>query len=100
MPSRRLSPRRALDVALSAVVARNLLTKDPGPVLDELRALAGDDQELLAEVAGTCSGWYEAPETITLCAALAAEIDGAAPWVQVGRRRGARGDHRGPEGRC
>lgn len=99
MPSRRLSPRRALDVALSAVVARNLLTNDPGPVIDELRALAGDDHELLAEVAGTCSGWYESPETLVLCAALAAEIEGAAPWVQVGRRRGSRGVHGGPEQR-
>jgi hypothetical protein len=88
-----LTPRTALDVALSAVVARNLLTNNPGLVIDELRALAGDHHELLAEVAGTCAGWYESPETITLCAALAAEIEGAAPWVALGRRRGSRGVH-------
>lgn len=93
MPSRRLSPRRALDVALSATITRNLLTNNPGPVLDELRALAGDDHELLAQVAGTCAGWYESPETITLCAALAAEIDGAGLWVQVHRERRSRCSH-------
>ncbi|REC97288.1 hypothetical protein DEU35_3053 [Microbacterium sp. AG157] len=96
MPSRRLSPRTALDVALSAAVTRNLLTNDPGPVLDELRQIAGDDHDLLAQVAGTCAGWYESPETITLCAALAAEIEGANPWVQVGRERRSRGTHGAP----
>lgn len=96
MPSRRLSPRMALDVALSATITRNLLVDDPGPVLAELRALAGDDHELLAQVAGLCAGWYESPETITLCAALAAEIEGAAPWVQIGRERRSRGTHGAP----
>ncbi|MCM3614522.1 hypothetical protein M3672_08725 [Microbacterium enclense] len=96
MPSRRLSPRTSLDVALSAAVTRNLLTNDPGSVLDELRQIAGDDHELLAQVAGLCAGWYESPETITLCAALAAEIDGTGPWVQVGRERRSRGTHGAP----
>jgi len=34
-------------------------------------------------MSGQCAGWHESPETITLCAALAVEIDGTAPWIQV-----------------
>lgn len=97
MPSRRLSARVALDVALSAVCTRNMLTRDPAPVIAELRALAGDDHELLAEVAGLCSGYYEGEHEKALCDALASQIDGAAPWVQLGRQRRARGVHGGPE---
>jgi hypothetical protein len=98
MPSRRLSPRATLDVALSATITRNLLVDDPGPVLAELRALAGDDHELLAEVAGTCSGYYEGEHRQALCDALAAEIEGAGPWVEIGRERRSRGTHGAP--RC
>ncbi|WP_144785486.1 hypothetical protein [Microbacterium sp. BH-3-3-3] len=98
MPSRRLTARAALDVALSATITRNLLVKDPRPVLAELRALGGDDLELLAEVAGTCSGYYEGEHRQALCDALAAEIEGAGPWVQVGRERRSRGVHGAPRG--
>jgi len=96
MPSRRLNPRTAVDVALSATITRNLLATDPGPVIAQLRALAGADVELLAQVAGLCSGYYESAETAPLCDALAAEIEGAGPWVQVGRERRARGVHGAP----
>ena len=96
MPSRRLSPRTALDVALSATVTSNLLVTDPLPVIAQLRALAGEDLELLAQVAGLCSGWYESEETRPLCDALAADIEGAGPWVQLGRERRARGVHGAP----
>ena len=96
MPSRRLTARTALDVALSATITRNLLTNDPGPVLDELRALAGGDHELLAEVSGRCSGYYQGEHRQALCAALAAEIEGAAPWVEIGRERRSRGTHGAP----
>lgn len=85
-----------LDVQLSAVCTRNMLTRDPDPVIAELRALAGDDLELLAQVAGRVSGWYESPETMPLCAALVDQIEGAAPWAQVSRERRTRGVHGGP----
>lgn len=86
-----------LDVQLSATITRNLRTDDPAPVIAELRRLAGDDHDLLAEVAGLCSGYYEGEHEKALCDALASEVDGAAPWVQLGRQRRARGVHGGPE---
>lgn len=76
-----------LDVQLSAFVSRNLLTRDPDPVIAELRRMAGEDVELLAEVCGSCAGWYEAPETMPLCAALVDQIVGAAPWAVAARER-------------
>jgi hypothetical protein len=96
MPSRRLSPRTALDVALSATITKNLLATDPGPVIVELRAMAGPEVELLAEVAGTCAGYYEGEHRMALCAALAAEVEGASLWVQVGRERRSKGIHGAP----
>jgi len=99
MPSRRLNAQTAVDVALSATITRNLLTREVGPVLVELRALAGDDHELLAEVAGTCSGYYEGEHRQALCDALAAEIEGVEPWIVIGRERRARVVHGGPEQR-
>lgn len=99
MPSHRLCARTALDVALSAVVTKNLRTSVPATVLDELRALAGDDRELLAEVAGLCVGYYRDERCAALCDLLEAEVDGVAPWVQLGRQRRSRGVHGGPERR-
>lgn len=99
MPSRRLSPRTALDVAMSAAVTRDLRTNNPGPVLDALRALAGEDHELLAEVCGLVVGYYRDEQCAALCDLLEAEVEGVAPWVQLGRQRRARGVHGGPEQR-
>lgn len=86
-----------LDVQLSAVCTRNMLTRDAAPVIEELGALAGDDHELLAQVAGRVAGWYESPETMTLCAALVGQIEGAAPWAEASRKRRSRGHIRRPE---
>ncbi len=85
-----------LDVQISATCTRNLLTQDPAPVIEELRTLAGEDVELLAQVAGRVSGWYESPETMTLCAALVDQIEGAARWAQASRERRSRGTHGAP----
>lgn len=91
MPSRCLSPRTALDVQLSATIVRNLLAADPAPVLAELRALAADDVDLLAQVAGSCAAWYDSPTTHTLCAALLDQINGAEAWCDSRRSRGTHG---------
>jgi hypothetical protein len=56
MPSRRLTPRTAPDVRLSAILARNLLVDNPAGVIEELRAVAGADVELLAQVADSFQG--------------------------------------------
>lgn len=88
-----------LDVSLSSVITRNLRTSDTEPVIAELHALAGNDVELLREVAGLTCGYYRDAYSETLCAALEAQIDGLEPWIELGRRRRARGVHGGPEQR-
>jgi len=84
---------------MSSVITRNIRTDNPAPVIAELRALAGDDFELLREVAGLAVGYYRDAHAEALCAALEAQIDGLAPWIELGRRRRARGVHGGPERR-
>lgn len=81
---------------MTATITRNLLTNDPEPVVTELRALAGDDVVLLAQVAGRVAGFYDSPYTHTLCAALAAEIEGADAWVPLGRERRSAPVHGAP----
>lgn len=77
----------ALNVHLSAICTRNQYTQDPAPVIAELRAVAGDWVDILAEVAGRVSGFYDGEHTHALCAALVAEIEGAEAWVALGRQR-------------
>ncbi len=94
MPRTGLHPDVALDITLSATCSRNRYTDDPGPVIAELRALAGRRTDILARVAGSFAGYYDTPDTHTLCAALVTEIEGAAGWVPHGRdmrERSARG---------
>lgn len=81
---------------MSAVLTRSLRTDNPLPVLEELRQLAGDDRELLSEVCGLVTGYYRDEQCAALCDLLEAEVDGAAPWVQRGRQRRARGVHGHP----
>lgn len=80
---------------MSAVVTRNLRTNNPAPVLDELRRLAGDDHELLAEVAGLAIGYYRDSYSDALCDLLEREVEGVEPWVRIGRDRRFRGVHGG-----
>lgn len=90
-----LSPDTRLDVDLSAICSRNRYTHDPGPVLDELRATAGDRTDTLARVTGTWAGYFDDEHTATLTTALRT-IDGTAPWVEVGRERRGRAPHGAP----
>lgn len=87
----------ALDVSMSAVLTRSLRTDDPLPVLGELRQMAGDDLELLSEVCGLVIGYYREEQCAALCDLLEAEVDGVAPWVEIGRQRRSRVVHGGPE---
>lgn len=95
MPRSGLDPDTALDVHLSAICGRNQYTKDPAPVIDELRAVAGDRLDILAHVAGRWVGFYDSPYTATLCKALLL-IPGAVHWVSLGRKRRDAGTHSAP----
>ena len=95
MPSRGLSPAVKLSVTLDAICSRNRYTQDPGPVLHELRATAGECADVLAEAVGTWVGYFEDSDTITLCAALR-ELPGLKPWIALGQFRRGLPAHRTP----
>lgn len=82
-----LYPDVALSVQLDATCGRGQYTRDPAPVVAELRAAAGDRVDILHETVGTWVGYFDSPETHTLCAALLDAFPDAEPWVEVGRRR-------------
>lgn len=92
MASRSLAPDTLLGITLATICSRNQYTDDPGPVIAELIATAGDHHDVLAREAGTWSGFYDDEYTHTLAVALL-EIPGAADWVQFGRERRAAGTH-------
>lgn len=86
MASRPLNTDTALGVRLSAICSRNRYTDDPDPVLEELYATADDRTDLLAEEAGTWSGFYDSEHTHVLAMALLT-IPGTEQWVELGRKR-------------
>ncbi|CAD5141187.1 conserved protein of unknown function [Microbacterium sp. Nx66] len=86
MPSRGLSAGVKLSVELDAICSRNRYTTDPAPVLNELRATAGERTDVLAEAVGTWVGYFEGEYTATLCAALRT-LPGLEPWIAVGQHR-------------
>lgn len=90
MPTRGLSPTVKLSVTLDAICSRNRYTRDPAPVLAELRATAGERTDVLAEAVGTWVGYFEDSDTATLCAALRTLPD-LDDWIALGVfRRGIR----------
>ncbi len=95
MPSRGLSPTVKLSVTLDAICSRNRYTRDPEPVLAELRATAGERTDVLAEAVGTWVGYFEDGDTIILCTALRAFRD-LEPWIALGRFRRGLPAHRAP----
>ena len=85
-----LRPDTALDVRLSAIIARHQYDTAPAPALDALRAAAGDRTDILAKTAGMWAGFHEVDQHMRVLAAALREIPGAAAWVELGReRRGA-----------
>lgn len=82
-----LHPDVDLSVQLDAICARGQYTRAPVPVIAELRTAAADRLDILHESVGCWVGYFESPETHTLCAALLEAFPDAAPWVEVGRRR-------------
>ncbi len=91
----RLHPDVLLDIMLSAMCSRAKYTRDTSPVIDELRAAAGDRTDILAQTAGMWAGYYEQNATPELVAALLT-IDGAEIWVALGRKRRAAPPHGAP----
>lgn len=81
-----MHPDVTLSVELDAICGRNRYTKDPGPVLDELRAAAGDRVDVLTESVGTWVGYFEDEHTRALCVALR-ELPGLEPWIALGKHR-------------
>lgn len=81
-----LEPDVQLDVLLSAICSRNQYTRDPGPVVAELRAAANGRDEILARTAGIWVGYFESPETAPFAHALRS-IPGAEIWIAEGQRR-------------
>lgn len=92
MPSNPLDPDTLLSIELATICSRNQYTDDPGPVIAELIATAGDHHDVLAREAGSWSGFYDDEYTHALAQALL-EIPGAADWVQLGRERRNAGTH-------
>jgi hypothetical protein len=81
-----LSPDVLLDIALSTYAGRHRYTNDPGPVIAELQRMAGPRTDVLAKFAGIWGGFFDGVDERVFSAALR-EVDGAAPWVEVGRYR-------------
>jgi hypothetical protein len=79
--SRSLDPETHLSIRLSAICGRSRYTRDPDPVIAELRAAAGDRTDLLAREVGLWAGHYEDEHTATLVAAILDGIPGAREWA-------------------
>ena len=86
MPTRGLSATVKLSIALDAICSRNRYTTDPGSVIAELRATAGDRDDVLAEAVGTWVGYFEDEYVAVLCAALRT-LPGLEPWIALGQHR-------------
>lgn len=81
----RLTSDILLSVTLDAICSRNRYTKDPEPVIEELRTQAGERIDILTESVGTWVGFFESVHTMTLCAALR-HLPGVEPWIEGGNR--------------
>lgn len=94
--SRRLSRDVMLSVTLDAICSRNRYATDPGPVLAELYATAGERSNILAESVGTWLGYFGRDAHVEVLAAALREVPGIEPWIAVGADRRAQPDHRTP----
>lgn len=82
-----LEPRTQLGVQLSAICGRHRYTAEPASVITELRAVAGQETDLLAEECGTWCGFYRDEHPQILADSIIEQIHGAADWTSVGERR-------------
>jgi hypothetical protein len=84
-----------LDIELSAYCSRHRYTTNPEPVLTHLYARAGNRTDILAMVAGSWAGYYRDQHTRVLADALE-RVEGAGPWVELGRSRRSKAPHKNP----
>lgn len=85
-----MHPDTLLSIQLGATIGRDKYTRDPAPVIAELRRLAGVRQDILDREVGVWIGYYDQPETRPLVVALLEAFPGAVQWIKSGQ------DRRGP----
>ena len=85
-----------LSIELGSICSRNRYTSDPGPVIAELIAAAGDRVDILQQSVGSWIGYYEDGYTLTLATALR-DLPDLEPWIAEGATRRAQADDRTPE---
>ncbi|MCI1017862.1 hypothetical protein HWD99_04410 [Microbacterium sp. C5A9] len=95
MPSRGLSPDTMLSIQLDAICSRNRYTQDPAPVIEGLRAAAGDRIDILTESVGIWVGFFDDDYVHTLCEGLR-ELPGLEPRIAEGSRRRSLKGHTTP----
>lgn len=95
MPARTIHPDTLLSIKVGCVMTRNQFTKDPAPVMVELRSTAGDRLDVLAAEVGRFIGFYDDQYTHTLVDALHAEFTDLdlQPHIELGQRRRNAGTH-------
>lgn len=93
MSSGPLRPEVKLGVELSAIMSRNMYTTDPDPVLDQLRATAGDRIDILAMEVGTWIGFYETDRDRSVLIEALRTFPGLEEWIAIGRARFGAGRH-------
>lgn len=97
MGRRPLDPDTMLGVTISATISRHRYDKDPTDLIGELRELAGDRADILAQEAGRWAGYYG--EDLGVQPALVdalRSLPGAEEWVALGHQRRAAGGHSAP----
>ena len=86
-----------LNISISAAITRHQFDADATAALAEIRELAGDRTDILAEVAGRWAGFYGDDLGVqpALVDALRA-LPGAEQWVELGIERRSAGKHSAP----
>lgn len=85
-----MHPDTLLSIQIGAIVGRDKYTRDPAPVIDELRRIAGVRQDILDRETGTWIGYYDQPETQPLVVALLEAFPGAVKSIRAGQERRGR----------
>jgi hypothetical protein len=88
-----LHPDVMLSIALSAAMGRDQYTREPQPVIDELRQLGGGRPDILLPEVGRWIGYHAIDENQILTSALLAAFPGAMPYIAEGQQRRGKPPH-------